>query len=46
MDVGCGTGQNTYLYADVFKRVIGTDVSPSQVAEANKDNKREHVKFE
>ena len=43
IDVGCGTGQNTYLYADFFKRVIGTDVSPSQIAEANKGNSMELI---
>ena len=45
IDVGCGTGQNTYYYAGHFKKVIGTDVSPSQISVAKKNNPRENVKF-
>jgi ubiquinone/menaquinone biosynthesis C-methylase UbiE len=34
--VGCGSGQSTRLISPYFKRVIGTDVSESQVEEAKK----------
>ena len=38
VDVGCGSGQSTNLLAPLFKRVVGLDVSESQirVAEAQK----------
>ena len=35
-DVGCGTGQLTYLLADHFKTVIGTDPSADQISNAAK----------
>ncbi|KAF0291434.1 putative methyltransferase [Amphibalanus amphitrite] len=34
VDVGCGSGQGTQLLAPHFERVLGTDVSPAQVAKA------------
>lgn len=34
MDLGCGTGQNTRLLAPHFQKVVGIDVSESQVEEA------------
>ncbi|KAF0291771.1 putative methyltransferase [Amphibalanus amphitrite] len=34
VDVGCGSGQNTRLLAPHFGSVLGTDISPAQVAEA------------
>jgi ubiquinone/menaquinone biosynthesis C-methylase UbiE len=33
-DVGCGSGQSTSFLAPYFKRVIGTDISSSQVEQA------------
>ncbi|XP_053351989.1 uncharacterized protein YafE-like [Clarias gariepinus] len=34
VDLGCGTGQNTRLLAPHFQKVVGIDVSESQVEEA------------
>ncbi|KAK3879524.1 hypothetical protein Pcinc_015908 [Petrolisthes cinctipes] len=31
-DIGCGSGQNTSLYSDYFREVVGVDVSPQQLA--------------
>ena len=36
VDVGCGTGQATFALADHFKRVVGIDISESQIGEARK----------
>jgi ubiquinone/menaquinone biosynthesis C-methylase UbiE len=46
VDVGCGSGQNTFMYADEFENVIGTDVSAAQVEAATSKNDRPNVKFE
>ncbi|CAG7659271.1 unnamed protein product [Allacma fusca] len=32
LDVGCGSGQNTFSFAEHFKNVVGTDISPNQIA--------------
>lgn len=34
VDVGCGTGQLTHLLADRFEKVIGLDISASQIEQA------------
>ena len=34
LDVGCGTGQSTFLLRDHFKRVVGLDVSETQIQQA------------
>ena len=31
VDVGCGTGQNTWPLAELFDKVVGVDVSPIAV---------------
>ncbi|CAG7838427.1 unnamed protein product [Allacma fusca] len=46
VDIGCGSGQNTYIVADYFKKVIGIDVSPNQIANAVKANERTNVEFQ
>ncbi|XP_070566203.1 putative methyltransferase DDB_G0268948 [Ptychodera flava] len=46
VDVGCGTGQGTRLLADHFPEVIGTDISPTQIAEAKAIEKFPNVTFE
>ncbi|GFR93658.1 methyltransferase domain containing protein [Elysia marginata] len=38
VDVGCGSGQSTLGFAKHFKKVIGVDISASQIACAPKDN--------
>ncbi|GFN83629.1 sam-dependent methyltransferase [Plakobranchus ocellatus] len=37
VDVGCGSGQSTIGFAKYFKKVIGVDISASQIACAPKD---------
>ncbi|XP_037071942.1 putative methyltransferase DDB_G0268948 [Pollicipes pollicipes] len=44
-DVGCGSGQGTRLLAPHFDRVLGTDVSPAQVAEAAAANTEGNVSY-
>lgn len=36
VDVGCGSGQNTEIIAKKFDKILATDVSPAQIAEAKK----------
>ena len=37
LDVGCGSGQSTFVLSEVARRVVGSDVSPAQVKEATKE---------
>lgn len=30
-DIGCGSAQNTSLYSDYFREVVGVDPSPQQL---------------
>ena len=34
---GCGTGQSTFVLSEYFDRVLGVDVSESQIEEARDD---------
>lgn len=48
VDVACGSGQSTLVLAEGgdFKKVIGVDVSPGQIREANqRSDKPENVEF-
>ncbi|KAK4304751.1 hypothetical protein Pmani_011942 [Petrolisthes manimaculis] len=45
VDVGCGSGQNTHLYADHFKHVVGVDVSVDQLDAARVTNTRTNVSY-
>lgn len=45
LDVGCGTGQSSLIWRPYFRNIIGCDVSPAQIEEANKRNQLENVKF-
>ncbi|GAB6031147.1 hypothetical protein CHUAL_007950 [Chamberlinius hualienensis] len=38
IDVGCGTGQNTLVFAPYFKKVIGTDISSNMITQASSVN--------
>ena len=41
MDVGCGSGQSTFVLTDIVKgRIVGSDVSPAQIEEAAKERDR------
>ena len=35
LDVACGSGQSTFLLCESFKKVIGVDVSKTQIEQAN-----------
>ena len=37
IDLGCGSGQSTLMWKDVFTQVIGTDISQTQIGHAPKD---------
>ncbi|XP_050695483.1 putative methyltransferase DDB_G0268948 isoform X3 [Eriocheir sinensis] len=45
VDVGCGSGQSTWVLAPHFTHVTGLDVSPAQITEATKKNTRANVSF-
>nr|XP_008123599.1 PREDICTED: putative methyltransferase DDB_G0268948 [Anolis carolinensis] len=45
LDVGCGSGQGTLLLASRFQKVVGTDVSPAQVEEAQQAPHPDNVSF-
>uniref|UniRef100_A0A8C5R3C2 Methyltransferase type 11 domain-containing protein n=1 Tax=Leptobrachium leishanense TaxID=445787 RepID=A0A8C5R3C2_9ANUR len=36
VDVGCGTGQSTRILVPYFEKILGTDISPAQIDEAEK----------
>ncbi|CAL8099956.1 unnamed protein product [Orchesella dallaii] len=42
-DVGCGSGQSTQFFAPHFSRIVGTDLSPSQVEQAAEQNKYPNI---
>ncbi|CAG7833488.1 unnamed protein product [Allacma fusca] len=46
VDVGCGSGQNTFLFADKFEKVVGIDISAAQIEAATSKNERTNVNFE
>ena len=41
-DAGCGSGQASVALAEHFARVVATDISPQQLAEATKDPRVEY----
>lgn len=45
IDVGCGSGQATFLLADHFDQVIGYDISEPQLEIANQLNRFTNVSF-
>ena len=46
VDVGCGAGHSTFGLSSYFSKVLGVDLSPSQIAEANSNNTTDNVMFE
>lgn len=46
LDVACGSGQNTHLFAPYFDSILGIDISPYQISVAEEKNKNENVKFQ
>lgn len=45
VDVGCGSGQSTEIYADHFDQVIGLDVSQEQLDAARVRNTRPNLSY-
>ncbi|XP_067121950.1 putative methyltransferase DDB_G0268948 isoform X1 [Centruroides vittatus] len=45
LDIGCGSGQSTALFASHFEKVTGIDVSQAQIEEAIKNNKFTNVEY-
>ncbi|XP_072303305.1 uncharacterized protein [Eucyclogobius newberryi] len=45
VDVGCGSGQGTVLLAPFFSQVIGTDISPAQLENAQAVQKCGNVSY-
>ncbi|XP_077965575.1 putative methyltransferase DDB_G0268948 [Styela clava] len=45
LDVGCGAGQSTHMFASYFESILGIDVSDSQIKHANEHNPNKNVEF-
>lgn len=45
LDVGCGTGYGTYLYAQIAKEVVGIDVSEDAISYAKGNFRRDNLKY-
>ncbi|XP_074654568.1 putative methyltransferase DDB_G0268948 isoform X2 [Tubulanus polymorphus] len=45
VDVGCGSGQSTPLFADHFQTLIGVDCSQAQIEEAKRRNVHENIEY-
>ncbi len=47
LDVGCGSGESTWVFSPYFNSVIGTDINEAQIEEAMFSNcsKRSNVEF-
>ena len=46
LDIGCGTGNKTVLFAAPNRRIIGTDADPDMIAEAERRNDDPSISFE
>uniref|UniRef100_F6RBS2 Methyltransferase type 11 domain-containing protein n=1 Tax=Ciona intestinalis TaxID=7719 RepID=F6RBS2_CIOIN len=46
VDVGCGSGQATNIFAPYFKKVLATDPSVNQLEHARMQNKFDNVSYE
>ncbi|XP_039262316.2 uncharacterized protein LOC120338397 [Styela clava] len=46
LDVGCGCGQSTYIFADYFKSIVGIDISEAQIEQARKLNQFENISYQ
>lgn len=45
LDVGCGTGQSSVVWIPYFQNIIGTDISPAQINEAQRRNEFNNVNY-
>jgi 2-polyprenyl-3-methyl-5-hydroxy-6-metoxy-1,4-benzoquinol methylase len=46
LDVGCGNGQCSGLFSSSFRKVLATDISPSQIEVAKTLNYPTNVDFQ
>ncbi|XP_064460392.1 putative methyltransferase DDB_G0268948 isoform X1 [Ornithodoros turicata] len=46
LDVGCGPGQSTELFCPFFERVVGIDVSETQIKEAEAKKQARNVSYQ
>ena len=46
LEIGCGVGRMSAALATRFGRVIGVDVAPTLIEEAQRRNEQDHVSFE
>ncbi|XP_075070534.1 putative methyltransferase DDB_G0268948 [Mixophyes fleayi] len=46
VDAGCGTGRSTRPLAEFFSKVIGIDISESQIIEAKRSTPQENVTYQ
>lgn len=46
IDVGCGSGQSTSVFAPYFKKIIGIDPSKNQIEQAIKNNVHSNITYE
>ena len=44
-DIGCGSGQSTFIFQPYFQQLIGVDVSPEQLKQAKLRNRFDNVQF-
>lgn len=45
LDIGCGTGEFTNKVAEKAKEVVGIDISPQMIIEAEKRHSRQNIKY-
>jgi SAM-dependent methyltransferase len=45
LDIGCGNGFSTFLYAKTCKKAVGIDYAETMIESANKHYQREKLKF-
>ncbi|XP_039254222.2 uncharacterized protein LOC120331215 [Styela clava] len=46
LDVGCGTGQSTFIFAPFFRSILGIDISEAQIEKAREINETENISFQ
>lgn len=45
IDIGCGSGQSTPMYAEYCRQIIGLDASPEQIKIAKENNKFGNISY-
>nr|XP_039254223.1 putative methyltransferase DDB_G0268948 [Styela clava] len=46
LDVGCGAGQSTFIFAPFFRSILGIDISEAQIEKAREINETENISFQ